>query len=284
MFLHNYKYVVGTEHDGKSLLIPNINRDAISYLALKEHLNEYVQELAPTGSKQALVYIGGTLQQHSDVRNVKGTCRDYGIVIKTLVGNSIYAIARMFPKWDFEYVVTDGQTCASGLSSICTAKDLINKGFTDVVLYGVDLVEASQVLMFEQIGANVTCGDGAVVLHFSNKESAVEVGQTELLWNKDKSPMSVSKEGYGKLLSRFSNDYDIVKAHGSGTDANTEAELGAIGEDKRVVEYKSEIGHTQGLSGAIELCMLLEREKFNKALVLASGLGGFYSGCEIIRR
>ena len=47
----------------------------------------------------------------------------------------------------------------------------------------------------------------------------------------------------------------------------------------RKIAYKSEIGHTQGASSIVEICMMVDREEFSKAMVLASGLGGFYGGC-----
>ena len=75
---------------------------------------------------------------------------------------------------------------------------------------------------------------------------------------------------------------NLIKMHGSGTNRNTEVEYEAINEfDCRKIEYKSEIGHTQGASSIVEICMMLGREEFTKALVLASGLGGFYGGCVI---
>ena len=79
---------------------------------------------------------------------------------------------------------------------------------------------------------------------------------------------------------------DVVKSHGSGTTRNTEVELAAIREvmvDVGVIEYKSEIGHTQGVSALIELCILLGEPDWKKSVCLASGLGGFYGGCTVRR-
>ena len=99
--------------------------------------------------------------------------------------------------------------------------------------------------------------------------------------------MSVTKEGYDKVISSLDvSGVDFVKMHGSGTERNTEMEIEAIrarGVDAKCVGYKQEIGHTQGASSIVEICMMLDREKFTKSLVLASGLGGFYGGCIITR-
>ena len=93
--------------------------------------------------------------------------------------------------------------------------------------------------------------------------------------------MSVSYEGYSKVVNSLdTNGVDLVKTHGSGTDRNTMEEMKAIEFlECSKIGYKQEIGHTQGCSTIVEICMMLDREEFTKALVLASGLGGFYGGC-----
>lgn len=46
--------------------------------------------------------------------------------------------------------------------------------------------------------------------------------------------------------------------------------------------YKKEVGHTQGASTAVELGMLLDDMVIgDKAVVLASGMGGYYGGCTV---
>ena len=47
-----------------------------------------------------------------------------------------------------------------------------------------------------------------------------------------------------------------------------------------VLGYKDKIGHCQGASGLIELCMVLDDDKLKgKILCTASGLAGFYGSC-----
>lgn len=49
-----------------------------------------------------------------------------------------------------------------------------------------------------------------------------------------------------------------------------------------MLDYKEEIGHIQGASTAVEMCMLLDDiNKDQRAVVLASGMGGFYRGCTV---
>jgi 3-oxoacyl-(acyl-carrier-protein) synthase len=99
--------------------------------------------------------------------------------------------------------------------------------------------------------------------------------------------MSVSKEGYMKVLNGLDLlGVNVVKPHGTGTDRNDQAENEAIkevglGSMKRHM-YKKEVGHTQGASTAVELGMLLDDMVIgDKAVVLASGTGGYYGGCTV---
>ena len=85
---------------------------------------------------------------------------------------------------------------------------------------------------------------------------------------------------------------DFIKLHGSGTAQNNEAEQSAIDElfGKnliKTIEYKSQIGHSQGCSTGVELCMLIDRfheeTVYNrKILINASGLGNFYGSCLLV--
>ena len=166
------------------------------------------------------------------------------------------------------------------------AKRLFQEGYTDVIIVAVDLVDDTQELLFKQLCIDLVCGDCISVTHLAT-EGMASIDDVVWKWNKDSSPMSVSKEGYDKVISSLDiSDVDFVKMHGSGTERNTEMEIEAIrarGIDAKCVGYKQEIGHTQGCSTIVEVCMMLDREKFTKSLVLASGLGGFYGGCIITK-
>ena len=135
------------------------------------------------------------------------------------------------------------------------------------------------------MGVDLLCGDGVGILHISTKGKH-HITDTSFCYNNDISPMSVSSEGYKKIINSLSTEnVDLIKMHGSGTNRNTEVEYEAVKSfDCRKIEYKSEIGHTQGASSVVEICMMLDREEFTKALVLACGLGGFYGGCIINKR
>lgn len=188
---------------------------------------------------------------------------------------------------DIDFMSINANTCASSMYSLYEAQRLIDEGYTDVIVFAIDVVDDTQELLFKQLGVDLVCGDGIAVMHLTSASTTVKIPQVVWKWNKDTSPMAVSKEGYLKVLNELNvGGVDVVKSHGSGTTRNTQVELAAIREvmvDVGVIEYKSQIGHTQGVSAVIELCKLLEDTEWNKAVCLASGLGGFYGGC-IVRR
>lgn len=283
MKIASYHYVAGSVLTDLGMEIPNIDRDAVSYIAYKKYTNEYMSKIEPLGSgKKALVVVGGPMSTHSDVRNILHTAKDSAIAVKMIGGYGAYNIARMFTKFDFDFIDIDAMTCASGLSAIHKARKLFQEGYTDVVLYAVDIIEETQLLLFKQLGIDLLCGDGVGILHLSIEGEYI-ITDTTFCYNQDSSPMSVSCEGYSKVVNSLdTSGVDLIKTHGSGTDRNTLEEMKAIEDlDCKKIGYKQEIGHTQGASGIVEICILLDGEKFTKSLVLASGLGGFYGGCII---
>ena len=50
-----------------------------------------------------------------------------------------------------------------------------------------------------------------------------------------------------------------------------------------VKKYKQDIGHAQGASTLIEMCLLLDEVDACNAVVLASGLGAVYGACTLIK-
>ena len=283
MKIASYHYVTGSVLTDLGIEIPNIDRDTVSYMAYKKYTNEYVSKIEPLGSgKKALIVVGGPMSTHSDVRNVLHTAKDSAIAVKMIGGYGAYNIARMFRKFNFDFIDIDAMTCASGLSAIHKARKLFQEGYTDVVLYAVDIIEETQLLLFKQLGIDLLCGDGVGILHLSTEGEYI-IADTTFCYNQDSSPMSVSCEGYSKVVNSLdTSGVDLIKTHGSGTDRNTLEEMKAIEDlDCKKIGYKQEIGHAQGASSVVEICILLDREKFTKSLVLASGLGGFYGGCII---
>lgn len=284
MYIESYKII-----SSDTKLIDGIDRDGYMTLQFLKLTKEYLESITTEG-KTALLYAAGPAMHHSDARDVGNTTRDGSIAVKSQIGYNVYNVARACKNAKIEYASSNANTCASSMYSLHEASRLMREGYTDVIVFASDLVEASEELLFEQLGVEISCGDGLAVVHFTKDitdRSMAEISKTAWIWNADRSPMAVSAEGYSRVIEYLDvGEVDVVKAHGTGTARNNEEELEAIKssmECNRIVSYKHRIGHTQGVSALLELCMLVEDDaiEWHTGLVLASGLGGFYGGCVV---
>lgn len=284
MYIESYKIL-----SSDTKLIDGIDRDGYMTPQFLKLAKEYLESIVTYG-KTALLYAAGPAMHHSDARDVGNTTRDGSIAVKSQIGYNVYNVARSCKNAKIEYVSSNANTCASSMYSLHEASRLMQEGYTDVIVFASDLVEASEELLFEQLGVEISCGDGLAVVHLTKDvtgRSILEISKTAWVWNADRSPMAVSAEGYRKVLGELGvKEVDVVKAHGTGTTRNSEEELNAINsmvKCTRVVSYKHRIGHTQGVSTLLELCMMIEDGdvEWQTGLVLASGLGGFYGGCVV---
>lgn len=274
MYVEKYMWLAG-----------DITLDRTKYMT--QEYSKYMKEFAESieGSNAALLYAAGPAIHHSDSRNF--TCNNSGYVVaKSQVGLNIMSVAKMFKNVDFEFASVNANTCASSMYCLYEAKQLLET-YDKVIIVAMEMTEASQILMFEQLGVEIVCGDGLGIVVLNKTSGVARIDEVSWKWNNDRSPMSVSKEGYIKVLNELNLEgIDVVKPHGTGTSRNDEAENEALvkmglGEVETKL-YKKDIGHTQGASTIIELGMLLDEVTTGtKALVLASGMGGFYGGCTI---
>ena len=284
MKIKSYKYQIGQKKDGK-VIIDSIDRKKFTSQVFDNDMISYIKSIKPSSEKVAVLIAGGPAIHHSDTRNVNNLAVEGSVVVRSQLGYNSYSIARLF-QFNIDYISINTNTCASSMYCLYEAKRLFQEGYTDVIIVAVDLVDDTQELLFKQLGIDLVCGDCISVTHLAT-EGMASIDDVVWKWNKDSSPMSVSKEGYDKVISSLdTSGVDFVKMHGSGTERNTEMEIEAIRArcvNVKCVGYKQEIGHTQGCSTIVEVCMMLDREKFTKSLVLASGLGGFYGGCIITK-
>lgn len=291
MYLKSYKVVTGDSlsTDGRSRTIASLNRD--NYMTAEYHklTKEYIDSIKDCG-RSAFLYAGGPVNHHSDGRNVKGLAKAGTIAIKSQAGMSLFNVAKSFAGVEFEYASINGNTCASSMHSIYEAYKLIHEeDYDTVIVYAADMVEDTQLLLFKQLDIDLVCGDGVAILEFSKNEGIAEVENVAWCWNNDPSPMTVTKDGYLKVLSKLKCEgIDYIKPHGTRTSRNDVAENEALAEVfdsvPTTLYYKDEIGHTQGASSAVELGMFADGELDGRCLMLASGLGGFYGGCVVNKR
>ena len=297
MFIRRYFYkTADLKLDNNSMIISDT----------KDRRNEYMNEVFydlykdeiskfKTTGKTALLYIGGAGEHHSCSRDYLDIQK--GVMpVKSQLGYIASKTAKRIG--NISYLSINSNACASSMYALYEAKQLLENGFDDVIIYGEEWVEDVELKLFKQHNIDVVCSDGFFILQLTKDENKDDLGFGDIyhptfIWNDDKSPFEVSKEGYLKAMYDHQlSEIDFVKAHGSGTAQNTKAEHEAIeeyfGENMPIYEYKSQFGHSQGCSTGVELCRLIEvfytREKLTprRILINASGLGNFYGSCLLV--
>lgn len=285
-----------------------INQNSMIISETKKRRAEYMSEVFydlykkefekfKTTGKTALLYCAGAVEHHSSSRIFPTVVPKSNVVIKSHTSYIASKIAKRIGNID--YLSINANTCASSMYAIFEAYNLIhNLGFDDVIIYGEEWVENVELLLFKQFNIDLVCSDGLFILHLgkysdeTNKVNGCAIFKPTWIYSDSSSAFEVTKEGYMKSMSIFKdNKVDLVKMHGTGTPQNSKAEYEAIEElfkDVETLEYKSKIGHSQGASTGVELCMLLD-DYYKKGnghkkniLVNASGLGNFYGSFMLV--
>ncbi|QDF28992.1 hypothetical protein [Halarcobacter anaerophilus] len=242
-----------------------------------------IESLKTTGNT-ALLYIAGACEHHSASRDCIQVLKG-AMPVKSQLGYIASKTAKRMG--NISYLSINANACASSLYALKEAKELLNQGFDDVLIYGEEWVEEVELMLFKQLNIDLVCSDGFFILQLTNNcnNPIATIENVNWIWNNDKSPFEVTKEGYINSMLPFKDkQIDLIKMHGSGTAQNDKAELEAINElfeNIARIEYKSQIGHSQGVSTGVELCKLLEEQKDKSVLVNASGLGNFYGSCYV---
>jgi 3-oxoacyl-(acyl-carrier-protein) synthase len=131
---------------------------------------------------------------------------------------------------------------------------------------------------FDSINHGFYLGHGAVLAVFekedlaekNNPEAILQTACTVAEVSTNSAGQTKDGQGYQKSIERClnqsnltPNDISIIKSHGTGTTTNNTAERTAIlnvfKDTKTVVTgYKQKIGHTLGVSGLLETCLLFD--------------------------
>jgi len=279
MKINNYFYSVGAvkKADRVELL-----EDRTKYFT-PQYIKMFKQELSAIEceGKTAFLYAAGVSIPAGEQRNIVGkTPNSLDINESTMVIKEISAymmhkyISILHKKNTIEYANINSNTCASSMHSIYEAQELLNSGQVDnVVIITEERTSFNTIRIFQEHQIAVTPGEGFACIVLS--KDGDDITDAKWAYEYHQNPFYVSAAGYEKVKT----EADLLKGHGTGTDQNTEAEK-VLGDDN--IEYKSKIGHTQGASALIELCMALDDDKLTGSILCAaSGLGGFYGSCVI---
>lgn len=211
----------------------------------------------------------------------------------------------------FDYISTDSVSCISGHSAWYTAYTLLQLERLDaVVVVSVDNGLAEEYLhvfgehklsklVDEEDNPDITkfhLGQGCNISVFESKACNRNTNNNVLAIIKDMhiaaeyhvSPLGISCKGtgYKKVINRASthttSKIDFIKTHSTFSDDNDiEGELiKDIFGDIRTVNYKLRIGHTMGVSTAIETALAVQEES-GTFLSLGAGMGNVYSSAVV---
>lgn len=276
MKVKSYKYIVPNSEG----VIPTLDRNG--YMT-SQYINEvlpYISSINIEGSC-AFLYAAGVSLSAAEARNSEDTGKyresvnEGGLVIKELTAYAMHKWIGAIPQNDkITYANINSNTCASSMYSLYEAEQLLNNGIVDeVIIVAEEKTSHNTLKIFDQHKIDLKVGEALAIVHLVKGEG--EISTTKWAYEYNRNPFGTTQDGYKKVDS----ECDMVNPHGTGTSNNEEAEL-VITEKKPQVRYKEGTGHTQGVSGLLEVCMILDDSRAcGNILCVSAGLGGFFGSC-----
>lgn len=280
MKILNYKYCAP---DPSTLKVLELDRAGYMTAQYIDIMSSFVDSIKLSG-KVAFLYAGGVMLPASEVRMTtdNGKHRESTnaskVAIRELGAYGMHKWIGAFKDKDkIVYANINANTCASSMFSLYEASKLLDDGYDEVIIIAEEKTSYSTLRLFDEMGIDIPVSEGCVIVHLGKAANPADEDITDCKWSYtyNSNPFGTTGEGYKKVLS----DCDVVKPHGTGTANNEAAEI-AITEGKNQLRYKETYGHSQGVSGLLEVCMALDdKEALGDILCVSSGLGGFYGSC-----
>lgn len=268
----SYKYILPNT-DGVVEALSRQGYMTPQYISMME---EYILSITLTG-KCAFLYAGGAVVTASEARNVSKTTeyrepiKESSMVIKELAAYSMHKWIGMLNDRDkIKYANINANTCASSMHSLYEAEQLLNNGYDEVVIVAEEKTAYNTLRIFDEHTIDLKIGEGCVVIHLGK---GADISDCKWGYEYNRNPFGVTGTGYAEVMS----ECDYVNPHGTGTPNNETAEK--VYGDTPQLRYKEIYGHTQGVSGLLEVCLVLDEKVSGNVLCVASGLGGFYGSC-----
>ena len=240
---------------------------------------DFMQGLELQG-KVAFLYAAGVTLQASEARNAKDTgqysesIQESTLAIKEVSAYSMHRwIGALKTPELVKYASINANTCASSMYSLYEAEQLLNSGFDEVIIVAEEKTSFNTIRVFDEHDINLKLGEALAVIHLGKGEG---IGNVKWSYEYSRNPFGVTASGYTEVYT----DTPVVNPHGTGTEINETAETSLFG-DKKQLRYKEQYGHTQGVSGLLEVCLVLDADIDEDVLCVSSGLGGFYGSCTI---
>lgn len=284
MYVVSHFHIAPDERVENVMTISNLDRTDYANKQFIKQCKDYLKAINITG-KAAVLYSGGVTLSASECRNPKEV--DYtnmpvnqsGMTLRELSAHNMHKYVGMLNNNEkIEYVNINGNTCASSMHSLYEAEQLISQGFDDIIIISEEMISYNTIRVFHESDIPILLGDGLAIMHIRARgydQNTI----SNCIWKYEynRNPFMVTSTGYSKVVT--DTDVDNIKPHSTYTPTNNAAEDEALPKVNDI-RYKQDIGHTQGTSALLEICMLLEDSSVKgKTLCTASGLGGFYGSC-----
>ena len=204
----------------------------------------------------------------------------------------------------FDYISTDSVSCISGHSAWYTAYNMLHTGRLDaVVVVSVDnglseeylhvfgehklskLVDEEDIPGITKFhlgqGCNISVFESESCNRNTNNDLLAKIKDIHIAAEYHTSPLGISCTGVGyeKVMDRVNTDnIDFIKTHSTFSEDNEiedvliKKKFGNI----KTINYKLRIGHTMGVSTAIETAIAIQEES-GAFLSLGAGMGNVYS-------
>jgi hypothetical protein len=266
----------------KYLVNPEVDVEGYMTAQYISMLEDYIASLKLTGKKCAVLYAGGVLLAASEGRNT----RKSGVKLRRKQLKSTLAIKEVSAYSMHKYIGMiegnenvcyaniNGNTCASSMYSLYEAEQLLKADFDEVVIIAEEKTSYNTLRVFSESRIDLQVGEGVAIIHLA--KNGTDITDCKWSYEYNRNPFLVTEEGY----STVATEAEYINPHGTGTTTNESAEA-SLREGKEELRYKEDIGHTQGLSGLIEVCMVLDENIKGDVLCVSSGLGGFYGSCVV---
>jgi 3-oxoacyl-(acyl-carrier-protein) synthase len=208
----------------------------------------------------------------------------------------------------FDYISTDSVSCISGHSAWYTAYNLLILGRLDAVVviavddgiaeeylhvFGehklsklLDEEDDPSIIKFHLGQAcNISVFESNELIQSNEHQPLAEIKDIHVAAESHNSPLGIScmGTGYKKVLNRVNTDnINFIKTHSTFSNDNDiediliKEQFGSI----KTVNYKLRIGHTMGVSTAVETALAVQEES-GTFLSLGAGMGNVYSSAVV---
>lgn len=285
MYIRDYKILYSTKDCGDHLEIPGITREDYITPQYMNLINAPVLD-RPT----AVLFVGGFSVHQGEGRDGTTTpafavgsipLQKSTFISREGTSYSIFKwIGAMENNHHVVYANINSNACASSMHSIYEAEQLLKQGVCEeVIIIAEERTNFNTIRIFKEHRIPITCSDGFAMIRLTseNVNSIGEITDTKWMYKQGRNPFDTSQEGYALVDTDKAIDY--IKPHGTNTITNNKAEE-LITLNRTALYYKKDIGHTQGVSALLELCLVLEDTPIQgNILCVASGFGGFYGSC-----